>query len=37
MVSAKRYDPGWPATVIHEFDAGEILADTDAAGLQDVG
>jgi glucosamine-6-phosphate deaminase len=37
MVSAKRYDAGWPASVIHEFDAGEILADTDAAGSQDVG
>jgi glucosamine-6-phosphate deaminase len=37
MVSAKRYDADWPATVIHEFDAGEILADADAAGSLDIG
>lgn len=31
MRAADRYDPDWPATVIHECPAGEILADTDAA------
>jgi len=31
MRAADRYDPAWPATVIHECRAGEILADTDAA------
>lgn len=29
--SADRYEPDWPATVIHECVAGEILADADAA------
>ena len=32
MRQAERYDPQWPATVIHECAAGEILADRDAAG-----
>lgn len=32
IAGAKRYDPAWPATVIHECAAGEILADRDAAG-----
>lgn len=27
-----RYDPQWPATVIHEVAHGEILADSEAAG-----
>jgi glucosamine-6-phosphate deaminase len=36
MLSAVRYEADWPATVIHEFEAGEILADTDAAGSLDV-
>lgn len=31
MLSASRYEAAWPATVIHEFEAGEILADVDAA------
>ena len=31
MQSAERYEPDWPATVIHECAVGEILADTDAA------
>ena len=31
MRSAERYEPDWPATVIHECASGEILADTDAA------
>jgi glucosamine-6-phosphate deaminase len=29
--SAERYEPDWPATVIHECTVGEILTDTDAA------
>lgn len=31
VVEADQYDSAWPATVIHEFSAGEILADRDAA------
>ena len=31
IVKAEHYDPQWPATVIHEFAAGEILADREAA------
>jgi glucosamine-6-phosphate deaminase len=31
ITSADRYDPEWPATVIHECAAGEILADSAAA------
>jgi glucosamine-6-phosphate deaminase len=31
MMSAERYDPEWPATVIHECQGGQILADADAA------
>lgn len=30
MRATDRYDPAWPATVIHECVVGEILADTDA-------
>ena len=30
MRGTDRYDPDWPATVIHECVIGEILADTDA-------
>ena len=30
MQRAVRYEPNWPATVIHECPVGEILADTDA-------
>ncbi|HXN76138.1 MAG TPA: 6-phosphogluconolactonase [Gemmatimonadaceae bacterium] len=33
MRSAERYEPDWPATVIHECPNGEILADPDAAEL----
>lgn len=31
MLSSARYEAAWPATVIHEFGAGEILADSEAA------
>ena len=31
MMGAERYDPEWPATVIHECQGGEIVADADAA------
>ena len=30
IAGADRYDPAWPATVIHECSAGEILCDADA-------
>lgn len=30
VLKAERYDPQWPATVIHEISAGEILADREA-------
>jgi glucosamine-6-phosphate deaminase len=33
---AERYDPHWPATVIHECAVGEILADKDAAEALDA-
>lgn len=36
MRSTERYEPDWPATVIHECDNAEILADTDAAELADT-
>jgi glucosamine-6-phosphate deaminase len=36
MKSAERYDPNWPATVIHECAVGEILADKDAAASSDA-
>lgn len=32
MLAATRYEPDWPATVIHLCPAGEILADAAAAG-----
>ena len=32
MRDGDRYDPSWPATVIHECARGEILADREAAG-----
>jgi glucosamine-6-phosphate deaminase len=32
ITDADRYDPAWPATVIHECAVGEILCDTEAAG-----
>lgn len=31
MLSAERYDPDWPATVIHECAVREIWSDTEAA------
>ena len=31
VANAERYDPQWPATVIHEISSGEILADREAA------
>lgn len=31
MRATDRYDPAWPATLIHECAVGEILADADAA------
>jgi glucosamine-6-phosphate deaminase len=35
MMKADQYDPDWPATVIHECVAREILADADAASALD--
>ncbi len=32
MRAASRYDASWPATLIHECAAAEIVVDTDAAG-----
>lgn len=34
MRSAERYQPDWPATVIHEIAVGEIVSDVDAAGAE---
>jgi len=31
VLKSESYDPNWPATVIHEFAAGEIVADREAA------
>ena len=31
ILKAEHYDPQWPATVVHEIAAGEILADREAA------
>ena len=31
VAEADQYDSAWPATVIHEFSGGEILADREAA------
>ena len=33
VANAERYDPQWPATVIHEISSGEILADREAASV----
>lgn len=33
MLAAERYDPAWPATVIHECSVREIVADSLAASL----
>lgn len=33
MRSANRYDPDWPATIIHDCRAGEIVCDNAAAGI----
>jgi glucosamine-6-phosphate deaminase len=35
MMKADQYDPDWPATVIHECAAREILADAEAASALD--
>ncbi|HMC55279.1 MAG TPA: 6-phosphogluconolactonase [Gemmatimonadaceae bacterium] len=32
MTVTDRYDPAWPATLIHECPGGTIVADSDAAG-----
>jgi glucosamine-6-phosphate deaminase len=32
--AANRYDPAWPATVIHECAGGQILSDREAAAEQ---
>ena len=32
MLTAGRYDPDWPATLIHECPVREIVSDADAAG-----
>jgi glucosamine-6-phosphate deaminase len=34
MLKAERYQPDWPATVIHECAAREIVSDADAAYTQ---
>lgn len=36
MKRAERYEPDWPATVIHECEVGEILADAEAAKPPDA-
>ena len=36
ILSAERFDRGWPATVIHECAVREILSDADAAKPVDV-
>jgi len=33
MRNASQYDPNWPATIIHDCRAGEIICDGDAAGI----
>jgi len=33
MRNATRYDSSWPATIIHDCRAGEIVCDNDAAGI----
>lgn len=33
MRNASHYDANWPATIIHECRAGEIICDNDAAGI----
>ncbi len=37
MVGAERYDPEWPATLIHECAVREILSDADAAEALEIG
>jgi glucosamine-6-phosphate deaminase len=37
MLGAQRYEPDWPATVIHECAAAEIIADAEAAQPLDAG
>jgi glucosamine-6-phosphate deaminase len=36
MMAADRYDPEWPATLIHECSSGEIWSDADAARNQEA-
>lgn len=36
IVKAQRYDPAWPATVIHDCRVREILADAEAASALDA-
>ena len=36
MLRAERYEPEWPATVIHECAVREILSDADAAAARGV-
>ncbi len=31
MLAAGRYDPAWPATLVHECADAEIVADAEAA------
>jgi hypothetical protein len=31
LAATASYDPQWPATVIHEVPAGQIVADEEAA------
>jgi glucosamine-6-phosphate deaminase len=33
ILAAKRYDPKWPATIIHECPNGEIIVDAEAAAV----
>ena len=37
MRATDRYDPQWPATLIHECAGGEIWADAEAAGISEEG
>ena len=37
MLRAARYEPEWPATVIHECAVGEIVSDVDAAAGSGAG
>jgi len=37
MVAADRYQPDWPATLIHDCPVREILSDADAASALELG